>query len=177
MDQSTIPLISCPHCAAQMPETAGYCPGCGRAMQRPQQPEAVEAEEPRARGTVGRLPEGLAGALAYLTFIPALVFLFVEPYRKNRFTRFHSLQCLFLWAAGILIAIALKVASYILFLIPVVGPLLLTLLAVVLVIAGFVIWAVLVIKALQGQMFRLPILGDLAELNTGLADPPSAGSA
>src|SRR5256885_16724957 len=45
--------ISCPACAAQMPDTGAFCPGCGRAMR------AVE----RARGTVGVLPETLAGAL------------------------------------------------------------------------------------------------------------------
>ena len=25
--------ISCPHCAAQMPDTAAFCPGCGRAFE------------------------------------------------------------------------------------------------------------------------------------------------
>ena len=54
----------------------------------------------RAQGKVGFLTENLAGALAYLTFIPAVVFLVVEPYKKNRFVRFHSVQCLLFWAAG-----------------------------------------------------------------------------
>jgi len=30
MDLTNAPLTSCPHCAAQMPETAAFCPGCGR---------------------------------------------------------------------------------------------------------------------------------------------------
>jgi uncharacterized membrane protein len=127
----------------------------------------VRSAEPRAHGTVGALPENLAGVLAYLTFLPAIVFLIAAPYSKNRFVRFHSLQCLLLWGAGVLFAIALKLASVILLIIPVLGPLLVTLVGAVIVLAGLLIWLVLVIKAFQGEMFRLPVLGDLAAQYSG----------
>jgi uncharacterized membrane protein len=118
--------------------------------------------EVRAQGRVGVLPENVGGALAYFTFIPAIVFLVVEPYKKNRFLRFHSVQCLLLWAAAILIAIALKLASVVLFIIPVLGPLLVWVVAAVVVLAAIVIWLVLVVKAFQGDMFHLPWLGEFA---------------
>lgn len=152
MDESTVPLTACPHCAAQMPETATFCPGCGRPMQT----------ETRAHGTVGVLPENVAGALAYLTFIPAIVFLLLEPYKSNRFLRFHSVQCLMFCGAEILIAIALKLASVVLFIVPVFGPLLVLLVSMVVGLAAVVIWLVLVVKAAQGVMFKLPLLGDFA---------------
>ncbi len=152
MDPTNVPLTSCPHCGAQIPETAAFCPGCGRPMQT----------ETRAQGTVGALRENIAGALAYLTFIPAIVFLVLEPYNKNRFVRFHSVQCLLLWGAAILLAIALKLASVVLFIIPVLGPLLVLLVSTVVGLAAVVIWLVLVVKAFQGEMFKLPMLGDLA---------------
>ena len=152
MDQTNAPLTSCPLCAAQMPETAAYCPGCGSPMQT----------EARAQGKVGAFPEPIAGALAYLTFIPAIVFLLLEPYKKNGFVRFHSFQCLLLWGAGILVALALKLASLLLFIIPVLGPLLVVLVWTVVGLGAVVIWLVLVVKALQGQMFKLPLLGDYA---------------
>ncbi len=152
MDSTNVPLASCPHCAAQMPETAAFCPGCGRPMYA----------ETRAHGKVGPLPESFAGALAYLTFIPAIIFLLLDPYRKNRFVRFHSVQCLLLWGAGILVSIAVKLAGVVLFLVPVVGPLLVVLLSTVVGLAAFVIWLVLVVKAFQGEMFKLPLLGDFA---------------
>jgi uncharacterized membrane protein len=157
MDQTNVPLTSCPHCAAQMPETAAFCPSCGRPVQT----------ETRAGGTVGAFPETIAGALAYLTFIPAIVFLVLEPYSKNRFVRFHSVQCLLLWGAAIALAIALKLAGVVLFIIPVLGPLLVLLVSMVVGLAVFVIWLVLVVKAFQGEMFKLPILGDLAEQYAG----------
>ena len=118
--------------------------------------------EPRASGAVGVLPENIGGALAYFTFIPAILFLVLEPYKKNRFLRFHSLQCLFLWGAAILTGIALKLASVVLFIVPVLGPLLVLVVAVVVVLAAFVIWLVLVVKAFQGEMFHLPMLGEFA---------------
>jgi uncharacterized membrane protein len=118
--------------------------------------------EPRAGGTVGILPENIAGALAYFTFIPAILFLLLEPYKKNRFLRFHSLQCLLLWGGAILIGIALKLASVVLFIVPVLGPLLVLVVAVVVVLAVIVIWLVLVVKAFQGEMFHLPLLGEFA---------------
>ena len=118
--------------------------------------------EPRAQGKVGALPEPIAGALAYFTFIPAIVFLFLEPYKKNHFVRFHSIQCLLLWGTGILLAIALKLAGLLLFIIPVLGPLLVVLVWMVAGLAAVVIWLVLVVKAFQGQAFKLPLLGDFA---------------
>lgn len=152
MDLTNVPLTACPHCAAQMPETAAFCPGCGRPMQT----------EERAQGKVGLLPERVAGALAYFSFIPAIIFLVVEPYKNNRFVRFHSLQCLLLWGAAVLAAIALKLAGMLLFIIPVLGPLLVVLVWTVVGFGALVIWLVLVVKAFQGLMFRLPMLGDFA---------------
>lgn len=117
----------------------------------------------RAEGKVGFLPEGIAGALAYLTFVPAVVFLLVEPYSKNRFVRFHSVQCLLLWVAALVTAAALKLASLALFIIPVAGPLFVVLISAVLGFGAFVIWLVLLVKAFQGETFKLPVLGEVAE--------------
>src|SRR5271169_1620340 len=99
--------ISCPQCASSMPDTAAYCPGCGRAMSLGE----------RAQGTVGALPETVAGAIAYF-FLPAIVFLLVEPYSKNRFVRFHSFQCLGLFLVGVVLGATLRVLGFMLFFVP-----------------------------------------------------------
>lgn len=152
MDSTNVPLIACPDCAAQMPQTAAFCPGCGRAMQT----------EARAQGKVGVLSEPIAGALAYFTFIPATMFLLLEPYKHNRFVRFHSFQCLSLWGVAVLLAIALKLAGLLLFIIPVLGPLLVVLVSTVVGLGAVVLWLVLVVKAFQGEMFQIPLLGAFA---------------
>jgi len=117
----------------------------------------------RVQGTVGALPETVAGALAYFTLIPAILFLLVEPYNKNRFVRFHSFQCLGLWLLAVVVGALLRIAGFVLFFIPVLGHLLVWLMSMVVSLAFFVVWVVLVVKALQGEMFKLPVLGDFAE--------------
>jgi uncharacterized membrane protein len=136
-----------------MPEAAAFCPDCGRPM-----PDA-----PKSRAKVGVLTENIAGALAYLSFVPAVIFLLVAPYNKNRFVRFHSVQSLLLWAAAIVAALAIKVATLLLLFIPVVGQLFTVLVAVVFLLAAIAIWLVLVVKAAQGERFKLILLGNLAE--------------
>jgi len=138
-----------------MPDTAAYCPGCGRAMR-----------SARAQGTLGALPEPMAGALAYFTIIPAIVFLLVEPYRKNRFVRFHSFQCIGVWLAGLVIAAMLRVLGLLLLFVPLLGHLLLLVVSMVVSLGFIVVWVVLVVKALQGEMFKLPLVGDFAEQQT-----------
>jgi uncharacterized membrane protein len=140
-----------------MPDTAAFCPGCGRDMQPAEQP--VE----RARGTVGGLPRTVAGALAYCTLVPAIVFLLLEPFSKDRFVRFHSFQCLELWGAAIAAGAALRVAGILLFFVPLLGHLMVLLLSMVVTLGFFVVWLLLIVKALQGEMLKLPVLGDFAE--------------
>jgi uncharacterized membrane protein len=72
-------------------------------------------------------------------------------------------QCLLLWAAGTLVALALKVASMLLFVIPFVGPLFTVLVLAIVGFGAVAIWMVLVVKAVQGEIFKLPFLGDYAE--------------
>jgi uncharacterized membrane protein len=145
--------IPCPDCAAEMPDDAAFCPACGRAMHPPE----------RARGTVGGLPETLAGALAYFLVVPAIVFLLAPPFSKDRFVRFHSFQCLGLCVVGVVIGAALRIVGVLLAFIPVVGHLLVALFTMLMSLAFFVVWVVLVVKALQGEMFQLPLVGDFAE--------------
>ena len=154
--------LVCPHCVAQMPETAAFCPGCGRPMRTP---------APPTQGNAHAFAENVVGALAYVTFIPAILFLVLEPYKKKSFVRFHAVQCLLVWGAGIVVALALKVASLLVFLIPVAGPLLVLLISTVAVIATILLWLVLAVKALQGETFKLPWLGEFAAECSGESRP------
>lgn len=104
------------------------------------------------------MTDNVAGMLAYVTIIPAIVFLVVAPYNRNRFIRFHSFQCLFFAAALIAIHIALSVLTVVPFLALVTLPL-----HLLVSLAGLVLWIVLLLKANQGLMYKLPVIGDMAE--------------
>ena len=96
--------------------------------------------------------------MAYVTLIPAIIFLVLEPYNKNRFVRFHSFQSIFFHVAWVILWVALGIFGHIpllgwasLLLWPLVG------------LAGFILWLLLVFKAFGGQWFKLPVIGNLAE--------------
>jgi uncharacterized membrane protein len=113
---------------------------------------------PQASVNIGGMADNVAGMLAYVTIIPAIVFLVVEPYNKNRFVRFHAFQSLFFAVAWTALWIALNIVAHI----PILGWL--TVLIWPLVgLAGLVIWVMLLLKANQGQMWKLPMIGDMAE--------------
>ena len=124
---------------------------------------------PRAQGRVGAIPETIAGAIAYLTFIPAIVFLYRAPYNRNQFVRFHSFQSLLLCGVALVVLLVLRIAAFVLPIIPLIGPLFLVIAWVVALLALVLIWLVLIVKALQGESFELPVLGSLA---AGFAGPP-----
>src|ERR1700739_3718745 len=148
------PFHPCPDCAAPMPADAGFCPGCGRRMRTEMRTEAsVPEPQMRAEGKVGPLPVNIAGALAYFSFVPAIVFLFVDPYRKNRFVRFLSIQCLLFSGAVIVLGAVLWLAGLGVLLIPRLGPLVVAVVDVVVALGAVLLWNVLVGKAFQGAMF------------------------
>lgn len=103
--------------------------------------------------TSSGMTQNLAGLLCYLAgWITGLIFFLIE--KENRFVRFHAMQSLITFGG-------LGVLLFILSFVPILGWLVMMGLYVV----GFVLWVVLMIKAYQGEMFKLPLIGDIAEKN------------
>ncbi len=146
----------CSSCGAPMAEGAVSCSSCGTSAG--QAAGGGTAAAPAAAPAAGGLTDNVAGLLAYITIIPSIIFLVMEPYNRNRFIRFHSFQNIFFCVACIALGIVMSIIG----MIPMVG--LLTLVLWPLIGLGFlVLWVILVLKAYQGQMWKLPFIGDLAE--------------
>jgi uncharacterized membrane protein len=101
------------------------------------------------------LSDTAAGALAYITIIPAIIFLLVEPYNKSSFIRFHSWQSIFL---GI-VAFAISFFN----IIPILGQIVF----LIGMLALFVVWIIAIMKALKGERYELPIIGKFAAQQAG----------
>ncbi len=114
------------------------------------------------------LNDKLVGVIAYFTFIPPVVLLLIEPFKNNRFIRFHAFQSIFLTIAALALWLALRLAFVVFALIPVIGHLLTLLFAMIFTLGLFVLWILLLVKVLQGEKFKLPLIGDLAERQTDL---------
>lgn len=145
-------MAFCNMCGAQIADGTTTCAACASRVSAG--PGGVATAAAPAQG----MADNVAGLLAYITIIPAIVFLVVAPYNKNRFVRFHSFQCLFFCAGLIILHIALSILAIVPLLVFLTLPL-----HLLVSLAGFVLWIVLLIKASQGQMWKLPVIGDMAE--------------
>lgn len=113
------------------------------------------------------MESNVAAALAYVTIIPAIVFLVVEPYNKDKFVRFHSFQSIFFGAAWIVLWFGAFIVSLIIGHIPIIGWLIDLMMWLVISLGGFVLWILLVLKAYQNQKWMLPVIGGLAAQQAG----------
>jgi len=97
------------------------------------------------------LEANVAGLLCYvLGWISGLVFILIE--KENKFVRFHAIQSIIVFGA-------ITVASIIFRWMPFIGSILNLLLSFL----ALVLWIVLLVKAYQGIMYKLPWAGNLAE--------------
>lgn len=97
------------------------------------------------------LEENVAGLLCYVVgWITGLIFIIIE--KDNKFVRFHAMQSIIVF--GIL-----TVARIILGWIPFIG----WIFGIIIGILAFVLWIILMIKAFQGEKYKLPWAGNFAE--------------
>jgi uncharacterized membrane protein len=137
-------------CGAQIADGATTCAACsGRAAAAP------------VAATSG-MADNVAGMLAYVTFIPAIIFLVTPPYNQSRFVRFHSYQSIFFSVAVFAIQIALSILTVVPILIFITAPL-----HMLVALGALIVWIILLLKANQGQMYKLPMIGDMAEKQAG----------
>jgi uncharacterized membrane protein len=108
------------------------------------------------------LTDNAASGLAYITFIPAIIFLVTAPYNQKSLIRFHSWQSIFLAIGWFAIWVVLAIIGMIPFV-----NLLDIILFPLLGIGFLVVWILCLVKAFNGERFKLPFIGDLAEKQAG----------
>jgi uncharacterized membrane protein len=101
--------------------------------------------------TVLGISENVEAVLAYaIGWLSGLFFLLLE--KENRFVRFHALQSLVTF-------VVLSLAGAIVTVIPLLG----ILLSLLLWPLGVFLWIFLMVKAYQGEWFKVPAVGDFVE--------------
>ncbi len=168
-------MAVCPNCGTAVAGDSAFCGNCGQstkagaaapgaqAMAAPGQSVAAPAQT----GAPG-LTRNMAGALAYiLGIITGIVFLVLEPYKQDRFVRFHAFQSIFYSVACIVFAIAWNIVWEILGNIS--GWLYLVAIPVRMVIslALFLFWLFLMYQAYNNREFKIPFIGQLAAKQAG----------
>ena len=116
------------------------------------------------------LDENVASLLSYLLgWISGLVFFLIE--KDSRLVRFHAMQSIllsvtigvFAVVVGILIAVFVAILSAISSDLGGIVALLSSLLWLAFGLVILLLWVMCLIKAFQGQMYKLPIIGKFAE--------------
>jgi uncharacterized membrane protein len=166
-------MAFCAKCGAQLNAGSGFCAACGTAVSGQNVTTTSGAAAAPAQSSAGAPSAGMtnnvAACLSYLVgWVTGLIFLVIEPYKNDRFVRFHAFQSIFLSIAVFALWIGALILSTILGFIThglgffIMGPLMM------LVWLGVVVAVVIcMIKAYGNQQFKLPIIGDLAAKQAG----------
>jgi uncharacterized membrane protein len=137
--------MQCPVCHTETGSSSTFCPHCGANT-------GIGAVAAQVIAQPSGLSDTAAGTIAYLTFIPAIIFLAMEPYNRSSYVRFHAWQSIFL-------SVAIIGINTILGLIPIVGWI-----AAPIVSLGFlVLWIIVLVKASKGERYKVPFIGNFAE--------------
>ena len=112
---------------------------------------------PPPYGSQAGLSPTAAAAISYLTFVPAIVMLVIEPYKRDNYVRFHAWQSIVLsgiWLVGSAVIESLGHMGM---------HWLLGLMHFFFFCVVAVFWLVAIIKASQGERYGIPIVGEIAE--------------
>ncbi len=98
------------------------------------------------------LQANIAGLLCYLgLWVTGIIFLVIE--KKSQFVRFHAAQSLVVFGVLSILSVILRALPFNWFF---------SVLSAIVGLIGFILWLVLMYKAYQGQAYKLPIAGDIA---------------
>jgi uncharacterized membrane protein len=96
------------------------------------------------------LDENIASALTYvLGFVTGIIFILME--KENKTVRFNAMQSIIVFLGLFIVFIVVSFIPFI------------NMLTILIWLVEIVLWLVLIIKSYQGEKFKLPVVGDMAE--------------
>jgi uncharacterized membrane protein len=143
-------MAFCGKCGSQVNPGATFCGTCGAPIGSAPAPGAGPAGPP--------LSSNIGAMLTYIPFagwIIAIVFLVIEPYKSDRFVRFHAFQSIFLavfsiilyWVVNLTLGLSLGLLWPLWWLIR---------------LAIFLLWLLMMYKAYNNERYELPVIGPMA---------------
>ena len=147
-------MAFCTACGAEI-GGAAFCPKCGASQSAAA--AAAPSGAPAAASSDG-LAENVAGLLCYAgVWVTGVIFLLID---KRPFVKFHAAQSIVVFGALTILRIG---SGIVINLGGLVGFGLWAGISMLIALAGFVLWIVLMLKAYQHELFKLPIAAGIAE--------------
>lgn len=121
--------------------------------------------QPGSQGT--GLAPNIASLLCYICApITGIVFLLIE--KDNKDVRFHAWQALVFGVAYIVLIILLEILAFILGMIASVLGIIVGFFIPIVMLAAFIVWIVCLVKAYQGERWKIPVIGDFSAKKAGV---------
>jgi len=99
--------------------------------------------------------------------ITSIIFMLME--KENKDVQFHAWQGTTFGVGWIIVVVVLNILTMILTQIATFLGVIMSILVPVLGLAVFVVWIICLVKAYQGERWKIPYIGDFAEKKAGLA--------
>lgn len=162
-------MAFCSKCGVQVNDGSSFCQACGTAVAGAGAASAIPMSAPPPAASAG-MTNNVAGLLCYiLGIVTGVIFLVIDPYKNNRFVRFHAFQSIFYWLACFAFWIIWSQVFIGMFFSS--GGLgmfgMFALFFTLIRLAMFACWIFLMVKAYNNEEFKLPFIGDLAAKQAG----------
>jgi uncharacterized membrane protein len=162
-------MAFCANCGATVVAGSGFCASCGKpvgAVGQGAVAAAAAAPAPAPSATVSTgsgLTPNVAGALAYaLGFITGILFLVLEPYKNDRFVRFHAMQSILYSVFCIIFSIAWGIVWGMMYAVSASLFFVAMPLRLLISLAMFLLWLFLMYQAYNQKEYQLPVIGPIA---------------
>jgi uncharacterized membrane protein len=159
-------MAACAKCGSAVSDGTSFCGVCGSPISMvgsPVAPPPPPPPSPPMGIANAQMTSNVAGALAYLAgLVTGIIFLVLEPYKRDPFVRFHAFQSIFLNVALIIFGIVWS--NIITMMVFSIGFLfgLFGLIGTLVYLAFFIFWLFLMYKAYNNETYKIPIIGDIA---------------
>jgi uncharacterized membrane protein len=163
-------MAFCAKCGGTLVEGAGFWGSCGAPAGAAAQGAAggTQVVGMNSAAANSGLAPNLAGALAYvLGMITGIAFLVLEPYKHDRFVRFHAMQSILFCVAAIAFSIAWHILVSIMISISGWTAVALVPIGLVISLGFFFFWLFLMYQAYSQREFRIPVIGAIAAKQVG----------
>jgi uncharacterized membrane protein len=160
-------MAFCAKCGAKINEDAAFCGSCGNPVSSGSEakPSPVSSP-PSTKGS--SMDSNVAAVLAYvLGFITGIIFLVLEPYKNDKFVRFHAFQSIFFSLALMVFwivwnGIFWSILGRVVFLWAI-----MSVISMIVSLAALLLWLFLMYKAYNKEWFKIPIIGEFAAKQAG----------
>lgn len=137
----------CLRCGEESARRSVLCAYCGTTLRYP-------CSNGGGATSTG-MDEKTVAVLSYLLgWVTGLVFFFIE---RNKFVKFHAMQSILVFGSISVVMVLIMILQSIM------RTGLLGMVSALLMIGMLILWVILMVKASQGETFKLPVVGDIAE--------------